>query len=205
MARDNLKKLIHETCGGDLSMIKMTYMGLSETPALREFNPYLDLEELITFAAASWIKREKIKPHYDAIVDESSLYQLFSWTFQNGGAGMLRNRKNLSTESEQYARDSFMNPYHGDLLEKRLRLVPEEYEVALREQLHEDTHTWTDTTYGYEHVKQLRDGNNYHLHILPYTANHRRSTPNIREKKAHTLSKELSKMISAYPIDMHYE
>lgn len=192
----SLKQLIADTCGHDRFMLSRAYFGLSETPVLREFNPYLDLDEILTFAAESWIKRDKEPDKYQEIVDQSSLYDIFRWTYSHGGYGLLKNRKSISDDNQKFYEKN--NPYQGELLEQRLRLVPEEYESKLRSQLKSDAHTYARNEKHYQEIKASRGGNNYNLEIIPFNKVYTR-----REEMPQEYARLIHGIIKDYPVDMH--
>lgn len=194
----SLKKLVNETCGNDLYFLSCTHHGLHEESALREFNPYLDLNELITFAAESWIKRDRQFNEFEKVVNNSNLYEIFSWTYKNGGMGLLNNRKNISSESLNLYKKN--NPYNGEVLEERLRLVPVEYESKLRQELTKNVLTYCRNEDDYYAKKAKQKGDNSNLVILPFNRKYIKKTQ---------MPDEFSRLIAAkiknFPLDMHYD
>jgi len=160
-----LKKLIFDSCGGDLFLLSCAHHGMNETPTLNHVNPYVNLDDIIGFSAESFIKREKDFENYSARVLNSSLYEIFSYTLRIGGDGLVNNRRNITPESQELYKK--MNPYHREDMKSLLNLVPMEFENSLRKELIKEVKTYCRNEDDYFKKKEER-GDNFGLEILPF-------------------------------------
>jgi hypothetical protein len=194
-----LIQLSNETCGNDLYFLSSAHHGINEERALEEFNPYLDLDEMITFAATSWIKRDREKSNFDNVIDNSNLYELFSWVYNKGGYGMLNKHKNISAETLKIYNKH--NTAKGELLKERLGLIPLNIEEQLRKELKQPTFIYCRNEKDYYNQKNRLRGDNSRLEILPF-----KKVYTTKEEMPYEFSRLIAKEIRSFPTSMgiHY-
>lgn len=144
--------LILEVCGNNYSLLSSICFGLKETP-LKEFYPYLNLEEALVFAGASWGNRKEQPEFYKKIIENPNsikkqqltlfenieiinnqdiVYSIFNETFKEGFR-WLRNKNRISDEKlEKYNK---MNPFYNIPLKERLNKVNDEDIETLKKKL----------------------------------------------------------------------
>lgn len=128
--------LITEVCGGSnyQGLIESLHHGLEETPALKQFYPHLDFDELVAFAASSWKSREKNHRHFSRH-SATNIYDLFSQVYTIGFPWL---NKYKAVSPEQQVKHEKLNPFQGRDLEERLNEVEPTAVAQLIKQLQEE-------------------------------------------------------------------
>lgn len=72
------QQLLIELCGENQGLIGSLHHGLYEV-SLKDFYPYLDLDELVAFATSSWKSRESRQE-----IGSGSVYDIFNQVFKIG-------------------------------------------------------------------------------------------------------------------------
>lgn len=177
--KGSLKSLVKELGRDKRFYLQAAYGGLKEEPTLKDISTFLDIDELFGFAAESWIKRDKDLKEYERVVDNSSLYEIFSWTYQKGGHVFLHNdsKGEIRKKNEEYNkklsigklnRNIFDNksPHDGRNLKQRLDMIPYEHENDLRAELKNPTFVYCINDMEYFKEKGKRKGDNSRLRII---------------------------------------
>jgi len=126
MATKQLKRpkppstLIMEICRNSQPLIECAHHGLAEV-SLRDFYPYLNLDEVIAFAAASFSYREK-EPWIISNVVDNDIYDVFSRIFKKGFPWLNKNRRISDNKKAKYEK---LNPFNGRLRERLEKVGPE--------------------------------------------------------------------------------
>ncbi len=191
--------LITEVCGGSngyKGLIESLHHGLEETPALKEFYPHLDFDELVAFTASSWKKREGEYNKFFRFLESSpSPYQIFSEIYHIGFPWL---NKNKVISSEQEAKHQKLNPFHGRDLEERLNEVAPEAVEKLIHQLQEEPCEYVFDCQ-YQARKMARGGDNYKLEPMHFQNAYPKSG-----KIVPAYAGEIGRIMSGYPREYHF-
>ncbi len=171
------QQLLLERCGEDQGLLGSVHHGLHEA-SLYSLYPHLDLDEVLVFAAASWLLRKY--PGSTMYFDpETSVYELFRRTFNTelyvDGAKTSRHYQNVFqwlhshkiTTPELKVKSEKLNPFGGKDLRTRLERSDPEAVQKLRSQLQEDPNEYVFESQ-YHDVKRRRDGDDRKLVVMSF-------------------------------------
>jgi hypothetical protein len=183
------ERLILELTGSNEGLVSAAYKGLRET-SLREFYPYLDLDEVIAFEAASWGKRHNEPDTFPVEIAVSDIYKIFNGIYKDG-MPWLNRYKNISEELKPLHRQA--NPFKGKNLRERLESVDLQAVENLKEMLQEEVKEYVFEK-DYHNAKMRQGGENYGIEIM-------RFQPFSSETGGIVINfaKEIAKILSYYP------
>jgi hypothetical protein len=191
--------LIIDTCSGKSGqawLIENFHHGLEETPALKQFYPHLDFDELVAFTAHSWERRkEKYEQFFRFLERLPSAYQIFSEIYRIGFAKLNYNKQ---ISSAQQAKHEKLNPFRGRNLEERLNEVKPAAVEQLIKQLQEKPCEYVFDCQ-YHDRKMARGGDNYKLEPMSFH--------NAYPKKGRIVpayAAEIGRIMSKYPQEYHF-
>lgn len=187
------RQLLLELCGSNSDLLGSTHHGLYETPSLRNVYPFLDLDELVAFAASSWRSREK-NPNFKHHVEHDTLYDLFSHVYQIGFAWLNKNRRISQYRQNLYEE---LNPFNGRDIKARLSSVQEQLDEKLRCELARPVHDYVFECQ-YQEMKALHGGDNSNIEIMEFQAVYPK-----RENIASAYAAEVSSMVRSFPTEYH--
>ncbi|MBI4981354.1 hypothetical protein HZC30_07425 [Candidatus Woesearchaeota archaeon] len=186
--------IIIEVCGGSTGyqgLIENLHHGLEETPALKQFYPHLDFDELVAFAASSWKRRDKYYHQLFRFLESSpSVYQIFSEIYSIGFPWL---NKNKAISPQQEAKHQKLNPFQGRDLEERLNEAEPAAVEQLIRQLQEEPCEYVFECQ-YHERKMLRGGDNYKLEPMHFH--------NVYPKRGRIVpgyAKEIVRIFQEYP------
>lgn len=171
------QQLLLERCGEDQGLLGSIHHGLYEA-SLSRLYPHLDLDEVLAFAAASWLLRNY--PGSTMYLDpELGVYELFRKTFNTelyvDGVRTSRNYQNVfqwlhsyrNMPSELKSKHEKHNPFGGKNLRARLERSNPEAVQKLRFQLQEDPNKYIFEGQ-HDDEKRRRDGDGHKLVVMAF-------------------------------------
>lgn len=184
------QQYIAELTGGNQGLIENMHHGLAETPSLRVFYPFLDLDELAAFAASSRKSRDSRNPDFKKAVESGDPYRIFKEAFRIGFP-WLNKHKNISPELRHL--EGALNPFSGKDLTRRLDSVPAWAIPAFLNEVDAETKKWV---FGcqYDDEKARRGGDNYGIEIMTFQ--------NVYPREGRIVPAyvtEVTRMICSYP------
>ncbi len=183
------KELIIEISGNNQDFISCIHHGLDECPSLSGFYPYLNLDELVAFAASSWRSRNRGELG-EAELFGRDAYHIFKDEFKIG-IPWLRKYKRISDKNRKL--DEALNPHEQRTFRDRIYRVNPDIVARLFKELSEDTNEWLFNCQ-YEGRKRMRGGDNYKLKIMAFQTAYPRKGRIIPNFAA-----EIARIISRYP------
>lgn len=182
------RQLVIDLCGGNQQLISSAHHGLHEA-SLRDFYPFLNLDEAIVFAASSWKSRDVDSSFRPFVRDTPDIYDIFN-TVYGMGFPWLNAHKRIS--DRLHARYAASNP-NGRNLRERLARVPQEAVQTLRERLLKKTRDYIFAC-DYEFRKRVNGGDTSNLEIMTFQPSFPR-----KERVIPAYASEIARIISAYP------
>jgi hypothetical protein len=159
------RQYVTELTGGNQGLIESLHHGLAETPSLRAFYPFLNLNELVAFAASSWKSRDLKSADFAGIVEKTGdAYQIFNEVFKTAFP-WLRQNKIISPELTHL--DIALNPFNGKKLAERLDSVPAGVVPAFLNELSAETNKWVFECQ-YDNAKRAQNGSNLGIRIMKF-------------------------------------
>ncbi|MEK6950810.1 MAG: hypothetical protein AABX13_03760 [Nanoarchaeota archaeon] len=190
--------LIIDVCSGSegyQGLIESFHHGLEETPALKQFYPHLDFDELVAFTASSWKKRKIEYGQFLPFLESyPSAYQLFSEIYDIGFPWL---NKYKAVSPPQQAKHQKLNPFQGRALEDRLNEVEPAAVNQLIQQLWEGPSEYVFACQ-YQERKRGRDGDNYKLEPMPF----QNAYPK-RGRIVPAYAAEIARIFRDYPQEYH--
>ena len=189
-------QIIAGIVSNDQRLAEAMHHGLAEIP-LQDIYTFLDFDELLAFAAASWEIRNIDSRFFNKNGD---IYTMFNETYKNPLSPYkniwqwLNSRKRKdSKQKERYDR---LNPFQGENLKERVQQIPSEEIERLHEKLQENIYDWIFECQ-YQDRKKMRDGNNTQIHIMNFQNVYPRSG---RIVPAYV--KEITRILRSYPTEI---
>ncbi|MCL6500549.1 MAG: hypothetical protein K6T16_00760 [Candidatus Pacearchaeota archaeon] len=183
--RKPTKELIIELSGNNQDFISCLHHGLAECPSLSGFYPWLNLDELIAFAASSWRSRER-----KSIDLGRDIYEIFKKEFQIGFPWLNKNKRISRKNAPLYDN---LNPHEPSTFKDRIYKVKLDIATRLFTELSEHPSEWVFECQ-YNDRKRLRGGDNYGLEIMGFQ--------NVYPRKGKIIpnfAAEIARIISRYP------
>ena len=196
-------------CGTEVSssLIESTHHGLYETASLRRVYPYLNLDELIAFAAASWEIRKTELDSFKAVLDQAeSAYDIFQYVYSRPICRefgkekaeyadvfewMKKNKTPIPARLKQ--RHEQLNPFKEKDLSKRLAKVSGGTVEILARELQE---TVNEYAYRFEYFGKLIERGDNKLVLMTFQSDFPKIT-----KIVPNFIKEVARMLSTYSRD----
>ena len=204
--------MISAVCDGRQGLLSSIHHGLADVK-MGGIYPYLDLEEALAFAISQyhdryhrndmWVSGTKDLDDFKAMVNDSSLYELFDHFF-NLPIGAIRFHTNGEMSPYSWLRSAFnldetqkekwlkLNPFQGKDLKERLESVSEDVDELLRNNLRNQVGIYVFEC-EYEGRKTKR-GSNHNLHIMHFQSKFPKKGKNVEN-----YSREISKIIRKFP------
>ncbi len=191
------KKLLTELCGNDPKLISSVHHGLYENP-LKEIYPWINLDDLIVFSAASFTFRKQKPREFEEMVLSSSMYDIFHEVYNStsnpggmkGFVWLYTNRDILQT-NDTYLQ---LNPFTKKDLKIRLEKVGIDATKRLKENLIKPTKQYVFECDYYLVKHQL--GDNSRLVVMNFQPYYPKK--GVIEKR---YAKEIERMLSRYPTE----
>jgi len=182
--------LISDVCGKNHILTESLHHGLAELNALAEFYPWLNLDELVAFAASSWKARSKNDQNVLSVFGNHAVYDIFSSVFRIGFPWLYKYRRISEKKKQQYEK---LNPFNNENLQVRLQQVDSVAIEQLRHQLQEPVSEYVFECQ-YEEAKKKRRGDNHRLVNMDFQLAYPR-----KGKIVPAYAKEIAKIISTFP------
>jgi|SRR3989338_7151907 len=189
-------QIIAGLVGNDQRLAEAMHHGLAEIP-FQDIYPFLDFDELLAFAAASWELRSRNSKLFNKNGD---IYGMFNETYKNplfpykNIWQWLNHRQRIDPkQKEKYDR---LNPFQGENLKERVQQIPSEEIERLHEKLQEATYDWIFECQ-YQDRKRMRDGNNTQIRIMNFQ--------NVYPKAGRIIPayvKEITIILRSYPTEV---
>lgn len=183
------EKYLFELCGGRQGLLQAMHHGLYETP-LNNFYPFLDLEEMLVFAASSWKAREQDITSVRQLITFSHKPEIFCQTFEIGDSWLYK-WKNLSPESK--TESEILNPFKRKNVVERLSQVREQDWMILTDRMSKMVNEYV---FGYQYNKRFRQrGGDFHgLELMDFQSYY----PS-KKHNSPKFAKEIARILADYP------